>query len=54
MNDIVSSKPLPIRKIMPFYMDKLKLTERNLGLVFNSRLRCSCICCAIAYINKTA
>ncbi len=33
-------------------MDKLKLTGRNLGQVFNSRLGRACMCCAIAYVTK--
>ncbi len=33
-------------------MDKLNLTERNLGRVFNSRLGHACISRAMAYITK--
>ncbi len=33
-------------------MDKRKLTGRNLGRVYNSRLGLVCICLATAYITK--
>ncbi len=35
-----------------FTIDKLKLTGRNLGQVFNSGLGCTCIGNAIAHITK--
>ncbi len=47
--------PTFVKKIeikMAITMDKHKLTRWNLGRVYNSSIRHTCICCAIASITK--
>jgi hypothetical protein len=50
----IAPKTTPIGDdtILDLAMDKLNLTEQNLGGVFNSRLGCACICHGVVHKTK--